>query len=617
MATRIRLAIPRTVILTMSLAAAGSLLACGRISGATIELTDVGLDRLGSDAFRLTLAAKGDGIEVGSYGLRTYARSSEQLPGFVARNGYQYLASRDSEAKAAHMLLDGGPDDEDAGPGVFSVTVNTRGWPDGEYLLLAYADNRPAPGAYVAARTLVYVVIADGKLRRAWTKGVRVRLEDFRVEPAEMEPGESFRVSAVCDESEPDAVEFALTCPYTVGPDEVPPGFQYDAEQKLCWLKARQPDGSFRVSTKGWEPGVYHLTLLAGPAVGSAPPEMAEYRDFAVKVRGESRFEVTIESRALLGPGTHFANFSKLGDGSVLAHGKVSRDAGRTWQPLNSIPMGHELRSGEILGLATRTEPAPDRAGYFTVTRYRSSDGGETVGKEQALVHVPEATGGIGHAPASGPLFWRSIVEQPDGTLLAAMYGWFRGDDVPVPGQPGSTRYRTFLASSHDQGKTWSYLSTVAYDPEIGTEGYCEPVIRRLPGGDLLALLRTGGDNRPFWQDNPLCQTRSADGGRTWAAPHRTGVEGVAPDLCVMSDGTLASSYGRPGADLMFSVDDGRTWTDPTSIHPERYSGYTAVCEIEPGVLLYGYGVANCLDETTGRRTHQLWTARVHVKRRQ
>jgi hypothetical protein len=346
------------------------------------------------------------------------------------------------------------------------------------------------------------------------------------------------------------------------------------------------------------------------------PRDFAVYHDFAVKVRGDARFEVSVESRALLGPGTHFADFCKLRDGSVLAHGKVSRDGGRTWQPLNHFPMAQQLCSGEVLGLAMHTQPAPDRPGYFFGTRFVSNDGGKTVRKEQSLVHVPEATGGIGHAAVNGPLFWRSIVEQPDGTLLAAMYGWFRGDDVPVPGQPGSTRYRTFLVSSHDQGKKWSYLSTVAYDPEIGTEGYCEPVIRRLPGGDLLALLRTGGNNRPYWQDNPLCQTRSTDGGRTWTAPHRTGVEGVAPDLCVMSDGTLACSYGRPGADLMLSTDEGRTWTDHTCIHPERYSGYTAVCEIEPGVLLYGYGVAKCLDETTGRRSNQLWTARIHVKRR-
>ena len=612
----IHASLPRVASIAVAIVTLNPLLTSNRVSAAAIELTEVRIDRPDAHSFRLTLAASGDGIEVGSYGMRTYAKTSQDLPGFAARNGYQYLVSGHSRTNANHMLLDGGPADENPSEGVVCVTVDTTGWPDGEYFFLAYADNRPAPGSYVTDKCLVYVAIADGELGRTWIKGVRLAIKNLRVDPPEVDPGESFCVSAQYDDPATGAMEFALTCPYTVGPEEVPPGFQYDADEKLCWLKTAQPDGSFLVSTKGWEPGVHHLTLLAGLAIGKAPPEMSEYRDFAVKVRGNSRFEVTIESRTLLGPGTHFAEFCKLTDGSVLAHGKVSRDGGRTWQPLNQIPMAHQLSSGEILGLGFHTEPVPGRPGHLVGTRFVSSDGGKTVQKEKILLHVPEATGGIGHAAVNGPLFYRSIIEQPDGTLLAAMYGWFRGDDVPVPGQAGSTYYRTFLVSSTDQGKTWAFLTTVAYDPGIGTEGYCEPAIRRLPDGDLLAMLRTGGNNRPFWQDNPLCQARSSDGGRTWAKPDRTGVEGVAPDLCVMSDGTLACSYGRPGADLMLSTDNGRTWTDHACIHPERYSGYTAVCEIEPGVLLYGYGVMNCLDENTGRRANQLWTARIRVKPR-
>ena len=176
-------------------------------------------------------------------------------------------------------------------------------------------------------------------------------------------------------------------------------------------------------------------------------------------------------------------------------------------------------------------------------------------------------------------------------------------------------RYRTFVVESRDRGQTWEYLSTVAYDPDIGSEGYCEPVIRQLPNGDLLALLRTGGNNRPFWQDNPLCVTWSTDDGKTWNVPVRTGVEGVSPDLCIMSDGTLACSYGRPGADLMFSTDSGRTWTDHVCIDPERYSGYTAICEAEPGVLLYGYGAKGRLDPASGKRSNELRVARIRVVR--
>jgi len=585
------------------------------VLAANIEFTSTQVDTIREDAFRLRLAVKATEVAVGSFGLRTVEPCNIRLPGFVASNGYQYLASRDPHDKPAHLLLDNGPNDEDPSPGTFAMTVSTHGWPDGTYRLLAYADNRPAPGAYVSARAVVEVVIADGKINRTKTRIPEVKITRFQVEPTEVKAGETFRVSGDCRTSEA-GTELALTCPYTVGPDEVPPGFEYDAQEKFAWFRKRQPDGTWLVPTGQWKPGVYHLTLRAGvPGIKKAAG-LEDYRDFSVKVSDpNSRFRVQIQSRVLLGPGTHFSDFCKLQDGSVLAHGKVSRDGGRTWQALRTaIPMAHQLRSGMILGLAMSTEPAPERPGHFLSKRFLSNDGGRTVKAEPTEIHVPQATGGIGHAPFPGPVFWRSIVEQPDGSLLAAMYGWFKGDESPVPGQPGSMRYRTFVVLSRDQGKTWEYLATVAYDPKIGTEGYCEPVIRGLPDGTMIAMLRTGGNNRPFWQDNPLCQTQSTDGGKTWVSPHRTGVEGVAPDLYAMSDGTLACSYGRPGADLMLSADQGRTWTDHTCIDAERYSGYTAVCEVSPGVLLYGYGVMNCLDPSTGRRSNQLWVARITVE---
>lgn len=608
---------PFPIAVLLAAALIGSLRIGRPTCAASIEFTKTQLDVTREDAFRLSLAAKATGIKVGSYGLRTMEQAVTRLPGFVARNGYQYLVSRDPQAKPSYMLLDNGPDDENPAPGVFAITVSTKGWPDGGYRFLAYTDNRPAPGAYVSARTVVEVTIAHGKISLAKTRIPEVKITQFQVEPTEVTAGEDFRVSGECRCTE-DGTELAVTCPYTVGPDEVPPGFEYDPEEKRCWFRHRQPDGTWLVSTGRWKPGVYHLTLRAGLPGAKASTGLEDYRDFAVKVRNpESKFDVKIESQVLLGPGTHFGDFCKLRDGSVMAHGKITRDAGRTWQPLpTTIPMAHQLHSGEILGLNTRTDPVAGRPGYFHSRRFSSSDDCQTANSEPIEIHVPLATGGIGHAPAPGPIFWRSIVDQPDGTLLAAMYGWFKGDESPVPGQPGSMRYRTFVVASHDRGKSWEYLSTVAYDPGIGTEGYCEPVIRRLPNGDLLALLRTGGNNRPCWQDNPLCQTISADGGKTWAAPHRTGVEGVAPDLCVMRDGALACSYGRPGADLMLSADNGRTWTDHNCIHPERYSGYTAVCEVESGVLLYGYGAMDCLDPVTGRRSNQLWVARIRIRRR-
>ncbi len=175
---------------------------------------------------------------------------------------------------------------------------------------------------------------------------------------------------------------------------------------------------------------------------------------------------------------------------------------------------------------------------------------------------------------------------------------------------------RSYICRSPDRGRTWEYLSSVAYRPFLGNEGYSELVIRRLPNGEILALVRTGGNSNPGWQDNPLMVSRSSDDGQTWTPIRRTGVEGVWPDLCVMSDGTLVCSTGRPGAFVMFSTDNGNTWTDHTPVDAERYSGYTAVCEIAPGELLVGYGVRHGLDPDTGQRRDALRVARVTVRRR-
>jgi hypothetical protein len=66
---------------------------------------------------------------------------------------------------------------------------------------------------------------------------------------------------------------------------------------------------------------------------------------------------------------------------------------------------------------------------------------------------------------------------------------------------------------------------------------------------------------------------------------------------------------------LIFSHDNGHTWTDAVSIDAERYSGYTAVCEVEPDLLLVGYGAKDRLNPQTGEREDHLRTVRVRVSR--
>ncbi len=610
------------------------LLALPALAGITIEKAEVQFPT--DSSVTLRVAAVGEGVQVGSYGFRTLEKGLEPLPGFVRRGHYNFLWAGETEDVDGYLLLDNGRGDEDPAEGVFAITVDVSAWPDGEHCFMLYVCNRPAGGPYVHDTRVLQIAVAGGKVVRdktLFSSELVIAVPQFSAHPSRLKSGEPFDIIARVELEGTRGCLCTLTVPYTVGPDEVPPGFSYNAETKLAYFAAEGRNGiedngphdadpapralSVRVPTDGWKPGIYNLTLEFSPV--EMPEEVRAYRDFAVTVAPDNpTVETQLEHDRFLRPGTHFSDFCRLRDGSVLAAGYITRDGGITWERLadgSSLPAPLQLRDGTLMGCVFHTEPIQGRPGYFAGKLCRSERAGDRVKVTACEVHVPRATGGIGHAAVKGPLFWRSAVEMPDGTLVAPMYGWFEGDQSPVPGQAGSFYYRTWLVTSADGGEHWEYVSTIGYDPTIGTEGYCEPVLRLLPNGELLCLLRTGGNNRPYHQDNPLCVTRSDDGGKTWQEPQRTGFEGVAPDLVVMADGTLACSTGRPGAWVLFSTDNGHTWGDPVSLDAERYSGYTAICEVEPGVLLVGYGAQSWLDPETGERSDCQRTVRVKVER--
>ena len=176
-----------------------------------------------------------------------------------------------------------------------------------------------------------------------------------------------------------------------------------------------------------------------------------------------------------------------------------------------------------------------------------------------------------------------------DGSLLAAMYGQFAADRVLVRTMPEAWKcykYRTFVVRSADRGKTWEYLSTVAYDPNVGLESFCEADLLTLPGGEILCFMRTGGSGGKF---TPLYLSRSADDGKTWSAPQPIADRGVWPNACRMTNGVLVCTYGRPGNWLAFSLDEGRTWTGHFCFYNGPTTSYNAVEEFAPGELLVVY----------------------------
>lgn len=286
-------------------------------------------------------------------------------------------------------------------------------------------------------------------------------------------------------------------------------------------------------------------------------------------------------------PDANYKSLFRFRDGRLAVGDRHSRDCGRTWHA--GPAMGthfFEFPDGGLIGLGFRTERVKD--GVFDVPLHRSTDGGKTFVESTARLRIPEATGGTGDDGKryEGPLIDHAIVQCRDGSLLAAVYGYFKTDTVLCPTFPPEWKlfkYRTFVLRSTDRGETWDYWATVAYDPEVGLESFCEADLLTLPNGDILCFMRTGGSGGKF---TPLYLSVSRDDGRTWDKAHPIADRGVWPNACRMASGVLAVTYGRPDNWLAFSLDNGGTWVGHTCFHRGASSSYNSVEEVEPGTLL-------------------------------
>ena len=584
--------------------------------------------RLG-DSVVIHARAVATGVELGSFILRTADEvdKDDTIPGFpLYSSGKYYMAEN-----GRYFLMDNGKLDENPEDGAVAIRIQTKGWTEGVRAFAFFASRRPFEGQFIAARHDFAVVVEGDRvavedLGPAAAGGSRV-ITRFDVRPTMIDPGEPVTVSL--DVRPGAAGQLELTNPYYIAPQDALPGFRYADDKKKSFHQSpamsvednaeRTPKSAsrsmvLRIDTADWPPGVHHLVLnLLGR---SGKP--VDYRNFAVKVTGPTdRLEVTVDESYYFAPGTHFGRFIKLSDGTLLSEDKRSTDGGRTWQGQTGGfgVGGQQLADGRVLGMAYRCLPIEGKEGRYSVEHFLSTDGGQSFEKTEAAVLVPEATAAMGHGPHVGPLFMRSVVERSDGSLAALMAGWFKSDKTPCPYGRGRPYSRTYVCESDADGRCWRYLTTIGYD-RIGSEGYNEGSIRRLRGGELLAVMRTGSEKDPACHDNPIMWSTSSDEGRTWSEPRRTGVEGAYPALAVLDDGLVVMGYGRPGAMIVFSADGGRTWTDPNVIDATPYSGYTDVVQTAPGELLVGFGTRDYLNPKTGYRQNQLRLARVKYRRK-
>jgi BNR repeat-like domain len=271
----------------------------------------------------------------------------------------------------------------------------------------------------------------------------------------------------------------------------------------------------------------------------------------------------------------------------------VSSDDGKTWQAVPNAPAGgglllpncdrltsEPLRSLPVADLAL-PKPIATRKGTYgsTYDIYMLEDlpaklrdgwhfsrcraGQDTWVEEVATVRLPGEIRYTAEGVFTFPWLWRMCLA-PDGSIWGMTYPW------RAPNRTLRELWLPVFMRSTDNGHTWDLQSEIAYhgDPAADPvwnkrDGFTEPMVAFLPGGSMLALLRTT-DGMGI---GPLYICYSHDGGKTWSTPEVFDNLGVWPTLVTLKNGVTLAAYGRPGLFLRATADpEGRSWADRVAV---------------------------------------------------
>jgi len=227
-------------------------------------------------------------------------------------------------------------------------------------------------------------------------------------------------------------------------------------------------------------------------------------------------------------------------DGGFSFTSGVTQSSGSGWYL--------KLRDGSILGVEFIPDSVVDTHTAKLVTR-RSTDGGKTWRRDLATF----TTDGTFN-PAKfdrGIRVHRDIFYATDGSLLMSYYTSYVGDPL----------FRSELARSTDNGRTWRRYATIATQTDNRSMG--ESGVTRAANGDLVAVHRTalGATSTTDW----LYTNRSSDDGKTWTTPKPLQVTtangeprpptGVMPVLRLLPNGIMTLTWGRPDNWMAISPD--------------------------------------------------------------
>ncbi len=342
--------------------------------------------------------------------------------------------------------------------------------------------------------------------------------------------------------------------------------------------------------------GIMFCIAAIIPDAGAVAPSAAEETEILKITVGEPTFlsPLVYQNRATLAvsrTGVVAAFYPKPGTGPKYY--RTSTDGARTWgeemefPPQCATPMSVGLRDGGVLFMIGQAAPV-DKSDppKLQATRMVLSDDFLKHEMSTAAVSIPQAALNVRWAKFWPPFDKGKIVQLPNGDLMAPMYGNFKGD----------AQYRTMIVRSTDNGKTWNYHATVAYDPKdphpylVGAYcGYCEPSLALLSNGQLLCMMRTQGAELAA-EYRPIYASWSNDLGKTWTKPVATSphLMNIWPTLAVLDNGVVACQYGRPGVHVAFSLDNGHTWRDRVSfsdLHEPIITGQGDIIKVGPNRL--------------------------------
>lgn len=256
-------------------------------------------------------------------------------------------------------------------------------------------------------------------------------------------------------------------------------------------------------------------------------------------------------------------------------YGLRSSDEGKTWSPPILVvdtpeddrdPHVAQLANGDLLvsffdSVYYKENGKQKRKAETYVVR--SSDGGSTWGKPQAVTTPYQDTAGIGRRVfVSGP------VAQLKGSHVV----------LPIYYEPQAGHYVTSVIHSQDFGHTWTLASPV--DPEASlafSYGFCEASIARVSDGRLIILMRPG-----------MHQAYSSDEGRTWSKATQLPHRGDAPTVLFTSQRWLVVAHRHPGTAVTVSTDDGATWSKPYPVDSVG-GAYPGLVELKDGSILCIY----------------------------